>query len=234
MLRGRGAVGCRAGPLWGPECAAAGSPLAPDSPLPPVDDHDEDYEGASHGGAAKPAGALSTAAWSGTNGHLAEGEAAGARRGSWSRPPRSLRRRATVSVGPSESGWPQRPRTLSFSKRTLAPGCRAAPQRGLHPGLALSTQGPGSPQLGPSPPPVPSAPDLSPPPGAPGAWSTFFLHQGSCRRHTLVPCTYLGAISSSAVPRFLPAPASLRLCADPKRSSSDLGAGSCPPRPPFA
>lgn len=108
MLRGRGAEGRGAGRLGAPECAAAGSPLAPDSPLPPAGDHDDDFEGASHGGAAKPAGALSTAAWSGTNGHLAEGEAAGARRGSWSRPPRSLRRRATVGEGPWEPRRPQR------------------------------------------------------------------------------------------------------------------------------
>lgn len=57
------------------------SPPAPDSPLPPADDDDED-EGAGHGGAANGAQALSTTAWSGTNGRLAEGEAAGARRGS--------------------------------------------------------------------------------------------------------------------------------------------------------
>lgn len=109
MLRGRGAEGRGARRLRGPECAAAESLPAPDSPLPPVEDQDDDYEGASHGGAAKPARALSTAAWSGTNGHLAEGEAAGARRGSWSRPPRSLRRRATVGKGPSEPGRPQCP-----------------------------------------------------------------------------------------------------------------------------
>lgn len=75
----------------------AGSPPAPDSPLPLADD-DDDGDGAGHGGAANRARALSSTAWSGTNGRLAEGEAAGARRGSWSRPPRSLRRRATVFV----------------------------------------------------------------------------------------------------------------------------------------
>lgn len=81
----------------------AGSPPAPDSPLPLADDGDEG-DGAGHGGAANRARALSTTAWSGTNGRLAEGEAAGARRGSWSRPPRSLRRRATVGEGRAESG----------------------------------------------------------------------------------------------------------------------------------
>lgn len=186
-----------------------------------MEDQDDDYEGAGHGGTSKPARALSTAAWSGTNGHLAEGEAAGARRGSWSRPPRSLRRRATVGKGPSEPGRPQRPSSPSFSKLALAPGCRAAPQNGLHPGLALSRQGPGSPLLGPSPPPpVASAPILSPPPGGPGVPSTLFLHQGARRRHTFAPCTYPGAFSSSAVPRFLPA----------LRASASGQTGSGPPR----
>lgn len=48
------------------------------------------------------------------------------------------------------------------------------------PGLALSTQGPGCPQRGPTPPPVPvpSTPVLAPPPGRPGLWSTLCLHLG--------------------------------------------------------
>lgn len=87
----------------GPESAAARSPPAPDSPLPLADD-DDDGDGAGHGGAANRARALSTTAWSGTNGRLAEGEVAGAPRGSWSRPPRSLRRRATVGEGRAEPG----------------------------------------------------------------------------------------------------------------------------------
>ncbi|XP_070287206.1 uncharacterized protein [Myotis yumanensis] len=88
--------GARSRAARGPESAAAGSPPAPDSPLPLADD--DDGEGAGHGGAASRTPALSTTAWSGTNGLLAEGQAAGAQRGSWSRPPRSLRRRATVFV----------------------------------------------------------------------------------------------------------------------------------------
>lgn len=43
MLRGRGAEDRGAGRLGGPERAAAGSLPAPDSPLPPVDDDDDDY-----------------------------------------------------------------------------------------------------------------------------------------------------------------------------------------------
>ena len=93
--------GARSPAARGPESAAAGSPLAPDSPLPLADDDGD--EGAGHGGAANRARALSSTAWSGTNGRLAEGEAAGARRGSWSRPPRSLRRRATVGEGRAKS-----------------------------------------------------------------------------------------------------------------------------------
>lgn len=96
----------------GPESAAAGSRSAPDSPLPLADD-DDDGDVAGHGGAAKRVWALSTTAWSGTNDRLAEGEAAGARRGSWSRPPRSLRRRATVGEGLAEPGLKARTGPLS-------------------------------------------------------------------------------------------------------------------------
>eukprot|EP00069_Balaena_mysticetus_P004605 bmy_04627T0 len=101
VLRGRGAEGRGAGRLGAQRAPrpAARRPLT--APSPPADDDDD--EGAGHGGAANRARALSTTAWSGTNGRLAEGEAAGAPRGSWSRPPRSLRRRGTVGEGRAES-----------------------------------------------------------------------------------------------------------------------------------
>lgn len=153
-------------------------------------DDDDDYEGASHGGAAKPAGALSAAAWSGTNGRPAEREAAGARRGSWSLPPRSLRRRGTVGEGPSGFRRSQRPRSPLFSLPALAPDA-GRPSAWTPPwARTFSPRGPGPLSADP-PPPSPHASPFS----LRGPW--FMEHpissSGARRRHTLAPCTYPGA-----------------------------------------
>lgn len=78
-----------------------------------------------------------------------------------------------------------------FSLSRLWPGTPGGPQRGLHPGLALSLRGVPVPSAR-TPPPSPPTPVLSPS-GGPGLWSTLFLHLGARRRHTLAPCTYPGA-----------------------------------------
>lgn len=109
-----------------------------------------------------------------------------------------------------------------FPRPTLAAG--------LHPGLALSTQGPGSPP----PRPVPSTAVLAPPLGGAGFWSTLFLHLGARRCHTSAPCTYPGAFSSGS-PTLPPSPASLRPCfSDPNGGPPRTSVPTPVPWPPLA
>lgn len=224
MLRGRGAEGRGAGRLGAQRAPRPGALRPLTAPSPPADD--DDGEGAGHGGAANRARVLSTTAWSGTNGRLAEGEAAGARRGSWSRPPRSLRRRATVGEGSSESrpGKNRRP--------VPCPG-DPSPFSRLSPWEAAATPGPPSADP-PSPPssfPVPlradpppaqfpqSRPSFPPPPcplrtSLPSPRPSARILPPSLRsllRRPLSPS--LGPLTSSPVSGGFPSPSS-SLCSE--------------------
>lgn len=188
MLRGRGAEGRGAGRLGAQRAPRPGARRPLTASSPPADDGDDQDEGAGHGGAASRARALSTAAWSGTNGRLAEGEAAGARRGSWSRPPRSLRRRATVGEGRAEpgSGRDRLPVSCPGGSPSSQPTLREAVAAlgllsvDLHPGslsadpLLHVDPPPSSPvPLSTDPPParfLPPEPSFPPPPVSPQCW----------------------------------------------------------------
>lgn len=119
-----------------------------------------------------------------------------------------------------------------FLSAGSGPGTPGGPQRGLHPGLALSLRRVPVLSARTLPPAVSPKPILSPS-GDPGLWSTLFLHWGLSDATPWHRAPILGRFLQEA-PRFLPA---LQASASAQTPNGDSPRTSVPtpvPRPPLA